>query len=180
MNSGHIQELRMMSDNLESVGASVSGMKKKRVKMQMRLNVLNAKKSLSLTEKEENEKRKLRIDVKKNFRNLLNVLKGAEQSRNGFDKKAAKKTVEQANKDVASAKKKEQANKTVVAGARYRKKTATNNLKTILKDQDQLKKERKKREVEAKAAVSRDKKKKEIALWQNEISDAENFIVKAL
>lgn len=176
MDNPHFQQLR--DTDFEEVGASVDKSKSARVKKQMKLNQLRGKNPASLSEKEEKELGKLRSDLKKNLRKLLDSVKSVEKAIRTFDKKAGGKQVGELEDALDQAKKKEAALKTSIKNKQAAVKAAKADLARVQKSGKELGKKRKAAEAALKAGKKREDKKKELTLWQTEVAEAEDYISK--
>ena len=176
MDNPHFQELR--DADLEEVGASVDKSKSARVKKQMALNKLRSKNQASLSEKEEKDVGKLRSDLKKNLRKLLDSVKSVEKSIRSFDKKAGGLKVSYLEEAVDKGKKKEGAFKTSINNKHAAVKAAKADLSRVQKTGKELTKKRKAAEAALKSGKKREDKKKELELWQQEVADAEDYLGK--
>jgi hypothetical protein len=178
MNECHSQDLRSLLDDLEDVGAKVDGSKKGRVKKQMRLNVLRAKNSASLSEKEEKELGKLRGELKRNLSKLIKTVSSIEKAIRTLDNKAGGKQLGELEDQLDQAKKKEGALKTSVKHKQAVFKAAKADLSRVQKSGKELAKKRKVAEATLKAGKQREDKKKELTLWQAEVAEADYYISK--
>lgn len=176
MDNPHFQDLRDV--DIEDVGVAVDKSKSARVKKQMRLNVLRGIKPASLSEPQEKEVGKIRSELKRNLRKLLDSIKSVEKAIRSLDKKVGGKQVVELEGVVDQARKKEGALKSSVLNKEAVVKAAKADLSRVQKSGKELSKKRKAAETALKVGKKRDEKKRELMLWQSEVADAEDYIDK--